>query len=110
MAENRASGPQLGQMVIFTQTQTIFYPAIIVSIDRVTGLVRLTTFPAVSRFAGRQPLTRRQPFRPHRYADQYKERSATHELHPGAGRESRRHVENVDPTKHQGGQDQCGSG
>jgi hypothetical protein len=46
MAENRASGPQLGQMVIFTQTQTIFYPAIIVSIDRVTGLVRLTTFPA----------------------------------------------------------------
>jgi hypothetical protein len=46
MAENRASGPQLGQMVIFTQTQTIFYPAIIVSIERVTGLVRLTTFPA----------------------------------------------------------------
>jgi hypothetical protein len=46
MAENRASGPQLGQMVIFTQTQTIFYPAIIVSIDRVTGLARLTTFPA----------------------------------------------------------------
>ena len=106
MAENRASGPQLGQMVIFTQTQTIFYPAIIVSIDRVTGLVRLTTFPAVSRFAGRQPLTRRQPFRPHRYADQYKERSAT----PWEAAKVRRHVENVDPTKHQGGQDQCGSG
>jgi hypothetical protein len=44
MAENRASGPQLGQMV--TQTQTIFYPAIIVNIDSASGLVRLTAFPA----------------------------------------------------------------
>ena len=49
MAENRASGPQLGQMVIFTQTQTqtIFYPAIIVSIERVQMARRL--LPSASR-------------------------------------------------------------
>jgi hypothetical protein len=45
MAEDRASGPQMGQMVIFTQTQVTFYPAIVVSIDRISGLVRLTAFP-----------------------------------------------------------------
>ncbi len=44
MAENRASGPQVGQTVIYTATATNFYPAMIVSVNASSGLVRLTTF------------------------------------------------------------------
>ncbi len=46
MAENRASGPQLGQDVYYTATPGSFVAAKITSIDATSGLVRLTTFPA----------------------------------------------------------------
>jgi hypothetical protein len=41
-----SSGPQMGQLVVYTQTQATFYPAIIVAVDRFSGLARLTTTPA----------------------------------------------------------------
>jgi hypothetical protein len=45
MAENRTSGPMIGQTVIYTQTSSNFYPAFITSVAQASGLVRLTTFP-----------------------------------------------------------------
>ena len=60
--------------------------------------------------ARHRALTPRQPFRVHRCADQFRERRATHGLHPRAGGESCRHVENVNSAKHQDGQDQCRAG
>lgn len=44
MPDNHASGPQMGQMVIYTETSTLFYPAIVTAISATTGLARLTTF------------------------------------------------------------------
>lgn len=44
MAENKASGPFVGQMVVYTETSTSFYPAIVTSVSASTGLIRLTTF------------------------------------------------------------------
>jgi hypothetical protein len=45
MPQNRASGPQIGQTVIYTETSSTFYPAIIVAVNS-DGTVRLTAFPA----------------------------------------------------------------
>lgn len=46
MAENRASGPQMGQDVIYTEVAgTTFYPAKVITISQAAGLVRLTCFP-----------------------------------------------------------------
>jgi len=45
MAENQASGPQLGQSVLHCPTPGTGVPAIITDIAPTTGLVRLTTFP-----------------------------------------------------------------
>jgi hypothetical protein len=56
MAEIRTNGPQMGQLVIYTQTPSTFYPAIIVSVDRTSGLVRLTTFAAGGSTADQQKL------------------------------------------------------
>jgi hypothetical protein len=56
------------------------------------------------KLGGTEPLTRRQPFRLHRCADHLRERRSTHGLHPRAGGESCRHVENVNSAKHQDGQ------
>jgi hypothetical protein len=44
MAQSETSGPALGQMVIYIEVGTIFYPGVIVSIG-VSGTVRLTSFP-----------------------------------------------------------------
>jgi hypothetical protein len=54
------------------------------SLDTLTAYVIgvLIVWAVIFAVCWRQPLTRRQAFRPHRYADQYKERSATHELDP----------------------------
>ena len=46
MPENRASGPHMGQDVIYTETATLFYPAKIITVNATNGLVRLTAFPA----------------------------------------------------------------
>jgi hypothetical protein len=46
MAENRASGPHMGQDVIYTETASLFYPAKVITVANTTGLVRLTAFPA----------------------------------------------------------------
>lgn len=45
MPENRASGPQVGQNVIYTETATLFYPAVVVTVAQASGLARLTCFP-----------------------------------------------------------------
>lgn len=45
MAENRASGPQLGQDVYYTPTAGTVHAAKITSVAAATGLVALTTFP-----------------------------------------------------------------
>ncbi len=60
MAENRASGPQVGQTVIYTASSSSNYPAIIVSVSATTGLVRLTTFPPGGTTADQQSV----PFDP----------------------------------------------
>ena len=48
---------------------------------------------ALAGFDGRGPLTGLQQFRPHGCADQFKERSATHELRPEAGRGRRTSIQ-----------------
>lgn len=45
MAENRANGPTVGLMVVYTQVSGTFYPALITAVNQTSGLVRLTTFP-----------------------------------------------------------------
>lgn len=57
MSENQASGPQVGQSVIYTQTATNWYPAIVVSVAATTGLVRLTTFPPGGTTADQQSVS-----------------------------------------------------
>jgi hypothetical protein len=44
MAENQAAGPQMCQSVIYTETATNTYPAIVIAVAAASGLVRLTTF------------------------------------------------------------------
>lgn len=45
MPENRASGPQISQTVLYTITPGTAYTAIVTAVSASTGLVRLTTFP-----------------------------------------------------------------
>ena len=53
MAENRASGPKQAQTVIYTASG-VSIPALVISVDKTTGLVRLTTFPAGGTTADQQ--------------------------------------------------------
>lgn len=44
MSENQASGPHIGQRVIYAPSAGVTYPADIVAVAAGTGLVRLTVF------------------------------------------------------------------
>lgn len=45
MAENKTSGPQIGQQVVYTITPGTGYTAFVTAVNATSGLVRLTTFP-----------------------------------------------------------------
>lgn len=54
MAENQASGPHVGQTVIYSPSLGTTYPAIVTAVAAGTGLVRLTTFPPGGTTADQQ--------------------------------------------------------
>jgi len=57
VAENKASGPQISQTVLYTITPGTAYTPFVTAVDATTGLVRLTTFPPGGTVVDRQSVS-----------------------------------------------------
>ncbi len=57
MPENRASGPQVSQIVLYTITPGTWYTAFVTDVSAATGLVRLSTFPPGGTVVDRQSVS-----------------------------------------------------